>query len=203
MKLAPNAKDILYSTPITGAVPGKIAVDHFGAGYLTGAVTSAQFKPTPGAYSAPSAKNTFAAKLDPAGAVQYAARLDLFAALGIAPDSAGRAWIVGSSCNNPQCAGNGLAIRKLDESGSHLLFGRSIGGSGSGGFRPTYSDEASGVAVDGNDAIWIAGIDRTNSIPTTPDAILSARPNYVPVPYALKLSSMGEVLHGTYISIRP
>ena len=201
MKLAPNATETIFVAPIADVVPTRIVIDKTGAVYLTGAITGGKFQTTPGAYSPPSALRTFAAKLDPSGALVYAARLDLWTALGIAADSAGRAWIVGSSCNNMRCAGNALAIRKLDESGSHLLFSRSLGGVGSGGFSLTYSDEASAVAVGPGDEVWVTGVDQTSSIPTTADAILAARRlSFVPMPYALKLASSGEVLYGTYLN---
>ena len=201
IKLTPDAQDVIYATPLAGAVPGSIAIDGSGAVYVAGSVMGAQFQTTPGAYSGSSAMNTFAAKLDPSGTVQYAARLDLRASRGIAVDSVGRAWIVGTSCRNPDCAGLALAVRELDENGAQLLFSMSRGGSGPGGLRPTFSDSAGGVAVDANDAVWIAGVDETGSIPTTPDAIRTVRPsdNFFMVPFALKLAPTGEILYATYL----
>jgi len=211
MKLSPDAQHTIYSTQIGGTYGDTIAVDLAGNAYISGSSDSS-FKATPGAYMT-SGGLAFAVKLNAAGSIEYATYLDLFGG-HVAADSKGQAWVVGTTCPAEAGAvgsncdtivyGTAAAIRKLDASGAHLLVSKSFGGGSSGHFLPAYYDRAAGVAVDATDSVWIMGTAQTSAVPTSPNALEPERPGTVRVGgggigYALKLSSSGDLLYGTYV----
>jgi len=163
---------------------------------------------TSGGYSA-------VVKLSASGAVEYATYTDVIFPSGIAVDSKGQVWVVGSACpagvlGEPQCDyylfGRRSAIRKLDAAGANLLASMTFGGGGPGLSLPGYSyrDTALAVAVDATDSAWIVGTEEDTLVPVTPNAL---QPNGPRLPlgnsgglgYAIKLSSSGGLLYGTYL----
>ena len=199
IKLAPDAQQLIYSTPIGGS-SGKIALDQSGSVYVLG-LTDSTFQTTPGAFSTLPSRG-FVEKLDPSGAVEYATYIDVDFIGGIAVDSFRATWIVGGKkCGPFDCEGGlAVAIRKLDAAGASLLVSRTFGGGFKAGAQPQpVADSANAVAVDANDCAWIVGGDRSGSVPTTPNALESRRPNAAVAGYALKLASSGELLYGTYV----
>jgi uncharacterized protein (TIGR03437 family) len=217
LKLSPDAQQTLYTTSIEGTYATRLVLDRAGNAYITGSA-SQSFKATTGAYltKGPATGLTaFAVKLNILGMVQYATYLDFIsfpeAKTGdIAVDSMGQAWVVGATCptsNQATCdllQGTASAIRKLAANGATLLVKKTFGGGPGPDHAFGFRDEALGVAVDGTDSAWVVGTAETNNVPTTPNALEPQRPNVSFGPglsfgYALKFSSSGDLLYGTYV----
>jgi len=204
VKYAPDGQKIVYSTGIAEATVIRIALDSTGSAYVLGYATS-NFQPTPGAYSTSPKNAPFVAKLGPEGKLEYATYVDLISAQGIAVDSKGEAWVVGYSCPQPAgpgCdtsrAGTASAIQKLDAQGATVLVSKVFGG-GRVDFL-VFRDTAGGIAIDGDDAVWIVGAAQSSGVPTTPNEMpeVHGGANYQHG-YVVKLSSAGDVLYGSYV----
>ncbi len=202
IKLAPNGQDVIYSTQIRGAIGGRIALDRTGSAYITGGADKS-FQTTPGAYLTTPQNASFAVKLNPAGAVEYATYIDRLGIGAIAVRSLGELWMAGSVCPtpDPSCditkSGTASAIEKLDAQGAHVLFSNSFGGGRING--QVLYDSADGIAVDSSDSVWMVGRCHTFvCVPLTPDAI------YPPGSggYAVKFSPDGDLLYGSFIGFR-
>jgi hypothetical protein len=100
--------------------------------------------------------------------------------------------------------GTAAAIRELNASGTHVLGAKTFGGGSGARFVGAKFDTAAGVAVDATDSVWIVGSVQTGSVPTTLNA-LEPLPGSVlgdqgtSLGYALKFSSSGDLLYGTYV----
>lgn len=214
IKLSPDATQTIYSTKI-GGYHDAITVDAAGDVYVAGEADSTT-RATPGAYmtTGGGAFASFAAKLDASGSVEYATYLDMYGVGGIAVDSMGAAWVVGTTCPAKpgqaftECSGSSstpysasAAIRKLDASGAHVLVSINFGGGPVAKFAPFQPDAASGVAVDPAGSVWIVGLDESASVPTTPNGLEPQPPGPAGTSagYALKLSSSGGLVYGTYV----
>jgi hypothetical protein len=158
-KLNPTGSALVYSTYLGGSFNDSgagIAVDSAGNAYVTGLTQSSNFPTTPGAFQTNKASGTngsdaFVTKLNPTGsALVYSTYLGgggVFGttARGIAIDSAGHAYVTGStaSANFPttpgafQTALMGTAlplnafVTKFNPTGSALVYSTYLGGSGS------------------------------------------------------------------------
>jgi len=183
-KLNTTGTGLIYSTYLGGAnvdLASAIAVDTSGQAYVTGYASSPDFPTTPGAYRTTNsgAEDVFVSKFNAAGsALLYSSYLGGSSndvGNGIAIDSAGNAYVTGStfSSNYPVTSGafqtafggsQGPFLTKLNSTGSSLVFSTFIGG---------FSFEsASAVAVDGSGNAYITGFGGS-SFPTTPGAYKS------------------------------
>ena len=197
VKLSPDGKD-MTTYHVAGTYPLSVTIDSSEKLYIVGGI-GVGFQPTIRAADTKSSTHGFAMKLDPDGTVLWASNLDIYA-YGIAVDSLGQPWIVGTSCRNDNCEGLAMAVRKLDINGAEVLVARSMGGAGPGGLRPTFSDSANAVAVDSEDSVWIVGRDTSGGLPTTPNAVYPQRTNdNSPAGYVFKMSAAGELQYATYI----
>jgi hypothetical protein len=210
LKLNPDATRTLYSTTLAGTRVTKLALDPARNVFVPGFADNT-FAATPGAYLT-SGGHSFAAKLNSAGAVEYATYLDfIYGGIDIAVDSHGQAWVVGARCpnlvpSNCNISVNGAAsaIWKLDAKGATVLMKVIFGGRGRVSTSTALFDSAFGVAVDAADSVWVVGTAESDAVLTTPGALQPKRP---PAPfglresfgYALKLSSTGQLLYGSYI----
>ena len=168
LKLDPTGSALLYSTYLGGNTTDKanaIAVDTAGNAHVTG-VTRGSF-PQVGGFQAGYGggfSEAFVAKLDAAGsALVYSSYLggigELDEGRGIAVDSAGNAYVTGNTTSTnfpsvnaiqPSGSPGGKAfVTKVNPSGSELVFSTVYGGAP--------GTVGTGIALDGNDNVYIAG----------------------------------------------
>jgi Beta-propeller repeat/Abnormal spindle-like microcephaly-assoc'd, ASPM-SPD-2-Hydin len=185
-KLTPNGSTLLYSTYLggtgaTGDIGYGIAVDSQGNAYVSGSTSSSDF-PTVNAFQSAlksPATNAFVAKLNPtATALLYSTFLggtgvngDL--AFGIAIDSAGSAYVTGSTASGDfplqgaiQSALSTTAafVTKFSTDGSALIYSTYLGGSG-----PIGGAGAS-IAVDSSNDAFVVGGTAATDFPVTTGA---------------------------------
>jgi uncharacterized protein (TIGR03437 family) len=164
-----------------------MAIDASNNIYLTGETLSSNFPVTAGAFQKKHAgtpgtitgilgsnavPDAFVVKLNPSGQIVYATYLGgagADAGLGIAVDSAGSAYVVGStsSLNFPVTAGafqtrlagnTDVFVAKLSPDGSTLVYATYLGGAG--------FDTAAAIAVDSSNNAYVGGLG-SSDFPTT------------------------------------
>jgi hypothetical protein len=221
---------LLYSTYLGGSgsngdgVSG-IAIDGAGNAYVAGTTSSFDFPVTPGAFQRANNAlsgmflNAFVSKINPTGtALVYSTYLGGSRgdnAGGIAIDSSGNAYIVGStdSADFPVTAGafqrvkngslNNAFVTKLNSMGTALLYSTYLGGSGRTGVNGSFGDSASAVAIDSSGNAYVIGAARSFDFPVTQDAL--QRVNNAPASYGsnaflTKFNSTGSaLLYSTYL----
>jgi len=192
-KLKPDGSGLLYSSYLGGAfgstsgsqvVVGGLALDSFGNVYITGLTTSPNFPTTPGAFQEivlPSNNSEFAfvTKIDKSGSfLAYSTYLagqstvnpfPYAGTLGIAVDSSGQAYVVGTAnqpdfpqvnsllpgyaagpCVNPgQFLCGHAFVSELNSQGTGLVFSTFLGGSN--------VDFGAAIAIDQFHSIYAAG----------------------------------------------
>jgi hypothetical protein len=204
-----------YSTYLGGTsndVGYGIAVDSSGNAYITGTTGSTNF---PTANSQPSSPGVFVAKLNPTGsALVYTSFLggsNGGTAQGIAVDSAGNAYVTGSTTSinfptvNPFQATNCASLTrsyptafviKLNSSGSALDYSTYLGG--------CWSDAAYGIAVDSAGDAYLTGSTASTDFPVA-NAISDINKAAVKTPgnftaFVTELNSTGSALvYSTYL----
>jgi MYXO-CTERM domain-containing protein len=220
-KVAAGGASLAYST-FLGAADGStgaaIAVDTAGSAYVTGRVpvsvnAAGRFPTTTGAFqtTCPIGVHGYVAKLTPAGdALVYATYLHSTGAnhnedmTGIAVDSAGSAYVVGSTdaATFPTTVGayqtasagsNDTLVVKLNAAGSALAYSTYLGG--------TSADIGRAIALDAAGDAFVAGYTSSTDFPTTTDAPEQTYPGASSYDaFAARLDAAGAVLTwGTYL----
>jgi uncharacterized repeat protein (TIGR01451 family) len=179
IKLDPTAQTILYAVAVGGSLDDLIhamAVRSDGTVFVAGETYSSNL-PVTGAAQVTllGSDNAFAAELNPSGAIVYCTYIGgsaSDAAWGIAVDSGGSAWVVGSttSTNFPlasplqsQLSGSQEAfVVRLAANGASFLFSTYFGGSGGGEGVPEY---ATSVALDSSGNAYVAGVTSSADFP--------------------------------------
>ena len=217
---------LLYSTFLGGSYfdwATGIAIDSSGNAYVTGFAGSIDFPTTPNAYQRVNnargltPDSAFVTKLNSTGtALVYSTYLGGShgaGAYGIAIDSSGSAYVVGStssadfpttpnafqSAYNAQTLGYENAfVTKLNATGSALLYSTYLSGlSGAMG------DGASGIAVDVSGNAYIVGHASSTDFPTTPGAfqrVNNAQGSGFGNAFLTKLNAAGTaLLYSTYL----
>ena len=191
-KLNPEGSAIEYSTYIGGAsneVGEAIAVDAEGNAYITGSTDSIDFPITALAFDTTDNIGTdaFVAKLNPSGtALVYSSYLGGSQTgvlgggardfgVGIAVDSAGNAYVAGSTdardfptttgafdTSYTAGAGSHVFVTKLNASGSGLVYSTYLGGA--------TGENAASIVIDSGGNAFITGTTRSASFPTTAGA---------------------------------
>src|ERR1700687_1780520 len=172
-----GAASLVYSTFLGGGGIDRgiaIAVDSSGNAYVTGRTESSDFPVSPNSFQSTYKGGTdaFVTVLDPNGAgLIYSTFLggsgfDL--ANSIAVDAMGNAYIAGETdssdfptINGFQTANGGGSdafVAKLDQSGTMLVYGTYMGGTG--------SDRGTGIALDPTGKIFVTGETSSGNFPT-------------------------------------
>jgi len=228
-KLNPTGTGLVYSTYLGGSdsdAARGIAVDANGSAYVTGSTRSNDFPTTAGAFqptfTAPAGVGTaFVTKLDPSGSTlvysTYLGGSGVYGdfSSGIAVDSAGNAYVIGTTSSNdfptaaafqPTLAGGSrfgaqnAFVTKLNSSGSALVYSTYLGGTSS-----RAPDSGYGIAVDVDGNAYVTGYTTSNNFPTTPGAFQPA----ISGPYfsggipqdafVTKFNPAGSVVYSTYL----
>ena len=195
-KLSPTGSALIYSTYLGGSgwdVGSDIAVDATGHVFLVGQTHSTNFPVTagafrtsyPGSYGCGGNTNSgFVTKVSPDGTgLVYSTYLGgggFDQAIGVAIDSGGNAYVVGStqshdfptttdafqsSVPGSSCPGQAY-VTKLNASGSALHYSTYLGG-------PNGYGQAADIAVDGSGSAFVTGYTISTAFPTTPGAFQS------------------------------
>ena len=213
-KLNPTGSALVYSTYLGGSGgdgASSIAVDSAGNAYVTGSTYSDNFPVTPGAFQTTCEDINgcaFVTKINPTGsALVYSTYLggsgDVYAGdwgYGIAVDSAGNAYVVGTTGSTnfptknplqPTFAGTFDAfVTEINPWGTALVYSTYLGGSGDNwGF---------GIAVDSAGNAYVTGATDSTDFPTKnplQPALAGARNAFV-----TKINSAGSALvYSTYL----
>lgn len=207
--------NVLYSTYLGGSsMQGARGIDADAAGYavITGTTDSYDFPITTGPAWGGAPAYSFAAQLDPGGALTYARFLSggMTAScnaqgVGVAVDAAGAAYVVGAALPGfpttfgafqttypgGSCAG---FLAKLDFWGN-IVFGTYLGGS-------TQMTVAMGVDVDGAGRAHVTGYTTSTSYPTTLGAYQMFHPGAGAfAAFVTKLNAAGSVpIYSTFLA---
>ena len=207
---------LVYSTYMGGSsfdAGSEVALDGAGNVFVAGYTTSADFPTTPGAFDTTSngSYDAFVTKLDASGAaLLYSTYLgggnDDYG-VGLAPDSAGNAYVTGAtySANFPTTPGafdttlNGggadVFVTKLDASGAALLYSTYVGGT-----NESVGDRGSGIALDGAGNAYVAGGTGSPDFPTTPGAFDTTFNGGGADAFVTKLDASGaSLLYSTFL----
>jgi len=210
-KIDSSGATLVYSTYLGGSQDDAgygLDVDSGGSAYVTGETGSSNFPVTAGAYDTTknSAKDVFAAKLNPAGTdllySTYIGGSQDETGFGLAVDGSGNALIIGAttSSNFPTTAGaydsshNGYSdvfVVKLNSGGSGLLYSTYLGGS--------FDDFGTGIAADDAGVSCLVGRTESADFPASVNAYDSSHNGYNDV-FIAKFSSSGSILlYSTYL----
>ena len=204
-KMNNSGTSLVYSTYLGGSredAVNALSLDSSGNAYLTGFTVSGDFPTTPGAFQsvlAAQSQNAFVTKVNTTGtALVYSTLLGGSSdnspgaggednGLGIAVDSLGNAFIVGSSdsTNFPTTLGAletanipwlnsgdyGSFLTKLNSTGTQLLYSTYLGGSGD--LSGEACDCAKGIALDSAGNAYVDGGTVSTDFPTTLGAFQS------------------------------
>lgn len=178
-ELSPSGSALVYSTYLSiGSTMGRsIALDSSGNAYVTGSA-GPNFPTTAGAFQpslpASASFNAFVTKLNSSGSAliysTYLGGSNNDSGTGIALDSAGNAYVTGStnSTNFPVSNafqpffGGGFSdafVAKLNPNGSALVYSTYLGGSN--------QDQGNGIAVDSGGNAYVAGTTSSSDFPTS------------------------------------
>jgi hypothetical protein len=214
-KLLFDGSLLLYATYLGGDKGDYgmgIAVNAAGEAFVTGMTASPNFPVTPGAfkttYSSGGYTDAFVVRIAPSGAsLIYSTYLggDGFvyeAGQAIAADSAGNAYVTGTTCdpNFPVTPGAFQSVpdsnwdafvTKVAPDGSALLYSSYLGGDG--------DDTGYGIAVDSSGRAYVTGVTSSANFPVTPGAFQPARAGGSDA-FIARISSAGTtLLDGTYL----
>ena len=198
---------LVYSTYLGGDGQDNatsIAVDQAGNAYITGYTSSKNF-PTRNALQSVNRGrfNSFAAKLDPSGALVYSTYLGGSLndhASSMAVDSSGNIYIAGITTSQDfplasalQTSPGGSAdlfVAKLNAAGTRLIYSTYLGGAG--------TDGASSLAVDREGNVYLTGVTSSPNFPTA--GPLQNRLGGFFDAFAAKLNPAGnQLVYSTYL----
>ena len=171
-KLDPAGSALVYSTYLGGSGDDQargLAVDSAGNAYITGTTASTNFPVTAGALSTNTTSGGFVTKLSAAGAIVYSTYLGAGSGAtepnGIAVDSAGNAYIAGTTASTA-ATGTDVFITKLNPAGTAALLTQFLRGG--------KDDAGAAVAVDGSGNVYVTGKTFSVNFPTTSGVVQPA-----------------------------
>lgn len=223
-KINSTGTAVVYSSVFGGNEDDRatsVALDTFGQAYVTGSTCSSDFPTTSGAFQTELAGgcDAFVAKLDINGGKLYSTYLggaeDPRVASGdegngIAVDSSGNAYVAGSTCTSnfptrngfrssqDHCDGFAVKLNPAGGGSSDLLYSTLLGGDDG-------VDDASSIAIDSANNVYLAGITTGDDFPTTDGAFQTSSAGLSDA-WAVKLdmtkSGSSSFRYGTYLSGR-
>lgn len=168
-----------------------VAVDSAGIAYITGetSATGATRQAYVAKFSGDGASQTYLYKFGGTTGDEYG--------YGIVVDSAGNAYVTGSTASSDFPVTNGAYqatygtvtdafVAKLNPAGSTLAYATYLGGSS--------SDVGYGIALDSTGNAYVAGKTGSSNYPVTSDAIQAARANYSGDAFVTVLNPTGTAL---------
>jgi len=222
-KIAPNTGTLVYSTYLGGSgadLGNGIAVDSSGAAFITGVTSSSNFPvaPNPGAYQTAygggsSGSNAFVTRLAGSGSsLLYSTYLGGSGAdsgNAVAIDSAGNAYVTGSTTStnfpisdafqNTNQAPSGTAnafVAGLNASGSGLLFSSYLGGNAAASLTAglkNYGDSGTAVALNCSAGLVVAGTTTSTNLPATGGTSTASYPGGAPDAFVAQIAAGGGV----------
>jgi hypothetical protein len=210
-KINPAGSALVYSTYLGGNADDNyfgaagIAVDSKGNAYVTGGTDSSNFPTKNPLQPYGGGNDAFVSKINSTGsALVYSTFLggsNEDRGYGIALDSAGNAYVTGSTQSTnfptmnplqPSNAGPVNAfVSKINPTGSAFVYSTYLGGTG--------SDYGFGIAVDGTGSAYITGRAGSN-FPTTPGAFQTTFGGGIADAFVSKINSAGSALvYSTYL----
>ena len=208
-KFNSSGSALIYSTYLGGDgfdTGTAIAIDGSGNAYITGDFYVSSFPTTPGAYQTVNkgAYDVFIAKLNASGSAlvysTYLGGIGDDAALGIAVDALGNAYVTGSTgsnnfpMQNPQWGTFGgyydAFVTKINSTGSALIYSTYIGGSG--------FERGWGIAVDSLGNAYVAGQTDSSNLQTTPGAYQTTSGGNGDA-FVAKFNPSGSIVYSTYL----
>jgi hypothetical protein len=195
---------IKYSALLGGSAvdyPSAVAVDSTGSVYVTGRTSSSDFPTSAGSLRSSVGSGTqkvFVAKLAPDGKsliyCTYFGGSGDDAAVGIAVDSSGNAFIAGNTASWDfpvtagayRSSGRGVFVTKLNSSGTALLYSTLIAG-------PSGATVATAMAADASGNVYVAGSTFADDFPCTAGALQSTKRSNNDA-FIAKLNSFGSGL---------
>ena len=211
-KVTSTGNMVLYSTFLGGSGEDRgygIGLDGVGNIFVTGVTTSSDFPTTAGAFDTGfnGAGDVFITKLNSSGStLLYSTFLGGSAddfSMGLKVDGSGAVYVTGFTASTafPTTAGafdtshNGgwdAIITKLNSSGSALLYSTFLGGSN--------TDQAGGIAVDGNGNAAVSGYTASTAFPTTAGAFDTSYSGGAQDAFVTELNSSGSaLLYSTFL----
>ncbi len=206
-KLNPTGSQLLYSTYLGAGLGGTITANGNGFAYVTGTAYCCSFPTTAGAFQRTAVANdAFITKINASGsALAWSTLLGGSGGSGgsgIAFDSAQNVYITGyaNSSDFPVTPGalqttftgyQDVFVTKMNASGSAPVYSTLLGG--------TYSQQGSGIAVDGSGFAYLTGYTYSSDFPTTPGVYQNFLNGYEDA-FVTKINQTGTALvYSTYL----
>ncbi|MFB3776734.1 MAG: SBBP repeat-containing protein [Bryobacteraceae bacterium] len=178
-KINPSGSTLVYSTLLGGDgsdAAAAVAVDSSGQAYVTGSTFSTDFPTSPDAYRKPPNNGAYLAKLNAEGsALVYSTILHNFTARALALDSSGQAYVAGYTVStNAPVTGDGYqrfygggttdgVVLRVNAGGTAISYGSYFGGTG--------ADYATGIALDSDGNIILAGYTDSRDLPLAGESV--------------------------------
>ncbi len=202
-----------------------VALDAAGSVYISGYTSSANFPVTPGHQIGPPpgtfGSDLFLVKLARYGkftfstlvggnSTNYGGTFSTQFPISVAVDSLGEAIVAGGAASGfPTTPGayqtvwpgttTGFTsgfIGKLNATGSSLLYGTYLGGTGG----PSGGDGVSQIKLDAQDNLYLTGMAGSNDFPMTPGAFMTAHPGTLPIAFVTKMdATLTNLVYSTYV----
>ena len=191
---------LVYSTYLGGSgnfAGNAVAVDHSGNAYVTGTAAFTGSTAFPLVNPIATAGNGFLSEIKAGGAsgFEYSTYLAAGIGYGVTVDTNGEAYVTGSTGSKSAPSPAQGYVLKVNATGAGLAWGPVLLGN-SGGALQTIGY---GIAIDGSDDVYVAGMTNDPSFPQLASAAQSKFGGGLTDGFAIKLNPVGGLVYGTYI----